>query len=312
MKAKGQQPKTSRSEERAEYIQNLFTSIIPSGCIGEQYSDDVALVFKIKKVLLQTKTKYQKVDIVETDCWGKILFLDNLLMKTDKDGHIINEMIVHPIMLTGSKKKKVLIVGGGEGFTATELLKYPYIERIDIVDIDGEFVEIAKKFYPEKMACLKDPRVRIFIQDGLEYIKNTNEIYDAIFTTPTDPLTISDPLFVKEYYSACFKHLTEDGIYETDAYMPFYKYGNIDYAYIRKALSDFFKIAKIYTCVVPTFPGGFFSFGFASKKYDPEKDFHPFDFNITNKYYTQDIHAASFKLPQFMLSRIDEENKKQA
>lgn len=310
MKAKGQQTKGNRNIERAEYIQSLFTSIIPPGCIGEQYSDDVALVFKIKKILLQTKTKYQKVDIVETDYWGKILFLDNLLMKTDKDGHIINEMIVHPVMLTGAKKKKVLIVGGGEGFTATELLKYPYIEQIDIVDIDGEFVEIAKKFYPEKMACLKDPRVRIFIQDGLKYIRQTKEIYDAIFTTPTDPLTISDPLFIKEYYSACYNHLTEDGIYETDAYMPFYKYGNIDYANIRRSLADYFKIAKIYTCVVPTFPGGLFSFGLASKKYDPEKDFHPFDFNIINKYYTQDMHAASFKLPQFMLSRIEEEDKR--
>lgn len=304
---KTQKIQTGREEKRAEYIQGLFNTIIPPGCIGEQYADDVALIFKVKKILVQTKTKYQKVDIVETDYWGKILFLDNLLMKTDKDGHIINEMIVHPIMLTGRRKKKFLVVGGGEGFTATELLKYPYIERIDVIDIDGEFVEICKKIYPEKMACLKDPRVNFIIQDGLEYLRQTNEIYDAIFTTPTDPLTISDPLFVKEYFALCYKHLTEDGIYETDAYMPFYKYGNIDYAYIRKALAEFFPISKIYTCIVPTFPGGLFSFGFASRKYDPEKDYHTFDFKIQNKYYNSDIHFASFKLPQFMLDRIEEE-----
>jgi spermidine synthase len=310
MKNKEKQLKNGRGEERGEYIQGLFNPIIPPGCIGEQYSEDVALIFKVKKVLLQTKTKYQKVDIVETDYWGKILFLDNLLMKTDKDGYIINEMIVHPIMLTGSKKKKVLVVGGGEGFTATELLKYPYIEQIDIVDIDGEFVEIAKKFYPEKTACLKDHRVRLFIQDGLEYIKKTKEKYDAIFTTPTDPLTISDPLFVKEYYGACYDRLADDGIYETDAYMPFYKYGNIDFAHIRKSLAQFFKISKIYTCTVPTFPGGLFSFGFASKKYDPETDFHTFDFKVKTRYYNPDLHLASFKLPQFMLDRIEGENQK--
>ena len=276
---------TTLHDIRADYIQSLFNTIIPDGCIGEQYTDDVALVFKVKKTLLQTKTTYQKVDVVETDYWGKILFLDNLLMKTDKDGHIINEMIVHPIMLTGTKKRKVLVVGGGEGFTATELLKYPYIEQIDIVDIDGEFVEIAKKIYPEKMKCLDDPRVRIFIQDGLDYVKHTKEKYDAIFTTPTDPLTISDPLFIKEYYERSYEILTENGIYETDAYMPFYKYGNIDYAHIQKSLAHYFPISKIYTATIPTFPGGLFAFGFASKKYDPEKDFSNLDFEIETRYF---------------------------
>ena len=94
--------------------------------------------------------------------------------------------------------------------------------------------------------------------------------------------------------------------------MPFYKYGNIDYAYINKALSDFFPIAKIYTCTVPTFPGGLFSFGFASKKWDPEKDYHPFDFKVKNKYYNSDLHFAAFKMPQFMLDRIEEENNNRA
>jgi len=295
------------SEDRADIIENMFTSIIPAGCIGEQYADDVALVFKVKKTLLSTKTKYQKVDIVDTDYWGQILFLDNLLMKTDKDGHIINEMIVHPVMLTGRKKKKVLVVGGGEGFTATELLKYPYIEQIDIVDIDSEFVDIAKKYYPKQMASLDDPRVRLFVQDGLEYMRTCTEKYDAIFTTPTDPLTISDPLFVEEYYRACHDCLADDGIFETDAYMPFYKYGNIDYAHIRKVLAKFFPISKIYTCTVPTFPGGLFAFGFASKKHDPIKDFKPFDFDITTRYYNADLQEAAFCLPQFMLDRIEEE-----
>lgn len=74
--------------------------------MGEQYTDDVALIFKIKKVLISQKTKYQKIDIINTDTYGKILFIDNLLMKTDKDGYIINEMIVHVPMMTGQKKKE--------------------------------------------------------------------------------------------------------------------------------------------------------------------------------------------------------------
>ncbi len=298
-------------KQKHEIIQEqLGGSIIPQNCFGEQYTDDVALIFKPSEVLFSGKTKYQKVDIIKNKTYGQILFLDNLLMKTDLDGHIINEMIVHPIMMTGRKKKKVLVVGGGEGFTATMLLKYPYIEQIDVIDIDGEFVEICKKYYPNQMKCLEDKRVRLIVQDGLEYMKTTSEVYDAIFTTPTDPLSLSDPLFVDEYYKACYKCLADDGVFETDAYMPFYKYGNIDYAVINKAMAQYFKISKIYTATLPSFPGGLFSFGFASKKDDPIKDQQLFDFDIETKYYTADIHKACFVLPKFMEDRINEEFKK--
>lgn len=149
----------------------MSETIIPNGFMGEQYANDVALIFKVKNILLSRQTKYQKVDIIDTETYGKILFLDNLLMKTDKDGHIINEMIVHVPMMTGGKKKRVLVVGAGEGFTATELLKYPYIEKIDVVDIDREFVEISKKIYPEKMKAFDSKKVSLFLMDGLEFVK---------------------------------------------------------------------------------------------------------------------------------------------
>ena len=224
-------------ENKSKLEEAVVSSIIPKGFFGEQYDQDVALIFKPEKKLVSKQTKYQKVDIIQTKTYGKMLFIDDFLMKTDKDGHIINEMIVHPVMMTGEKKKKVLIVGGGEGFTATELLKYPEIEQIDVLDVDKEFVEICKKIYPEKMNCLSNSKVNLILKEGLEYLKNTNEKYDAIFTTPTDPLALSKPLFTSEYYKFAYKCLTENGILQTDAYMPFYKYGNDDFASIQKKLA---------------------------------------------------------------------------
>jgi spermidine synthase len=291
-------------KDKSEIIEEMFESIVPKGMFGEQYSDDVALIFKPKKILTQKKTKYQKIDIIDTETYGKIMFIDNLLMKTDLDGHIINEMIVHPVMLTGEKKKKVLIIGGGEGFTATELLKYPYIEKIDVIDIDQEACDIYKEFYPEQTKCFADKRVNLIIQDGLEFLKNTTEKYDAIFTTPTDPLSTSKPLFSKDFYELVLKRLTNDGIFQTDAYMPFYEFGDIDFEYMQKLLLNFFPISKIYIATVPSFPGGLFAFTMASKKHDPEKDLNYFDFKIKTKYYNEDLHKACFKLPQFMLDKI--------
>lgn len=282
-------------------------TIIPENCFGEQYADDIALVFKPNEIIYQTQTKYQKVDIIKTESYGQILFLDNLLMKTEKDGHIINEMIVHPVMLTGRKKQKALVVGGGEGFTTTLLLKYPYIEQIDVIDIDNDFIEICRKYYPEQTKCFNDERVKLIVQDGLDYLRTTNEVYDAIFITPTDPFSLSMPLFVDEYYKLCFEHLAEDGIIQTDGYMPFYKYGDIDFAVIDKNISKYFPITKTYIATVPTFPGGLFAFVIGSKKDDPIKDQKAFDFNIETEYYNKEIHKACFGLPQFMIERLEEE-----
>lgn len=206
--------------------------MIPDTMRGEQYADDVALIFKPEKILYSSKTSYQKIDIIQTKTFGKILFLDGLLMKTDKDGHIINEMIVHPVMRTGRPKKHVLVIGGGEGFTATELLKYPEIETIDVIDIDKAFVDVCRSYYPDKTLCFQDRRVNLHHVDGHEYLKASTKRYDAIFITPTDPLGLSDTLFTGHFYQSCFDLLVEDGILQTDSYMPFYQIGTVDYASI--------------------------------------------------------------------------------
>lgn len=231
-------------------------------------------------------------------------------MKTDHDGHIINEMIVHIPMRTGFKKKKVLVVGGGEGFTATDLLNYPELEKIDVVDIDSEFVEIAKQFWPEKTKAFDSPIVRLHNIDGLEFIRKTEEIYDVIFVTSTDPSGLSKPLFSEEFYELCYKKLSPEGIFMTDAYMPFYNLGEIDYAYMYHKVAKYYKITKLYNCVVPSFPGGLFSFVIGSRKYDPEVDLRIDAPNIKTKYYNSDLHKACFKLPQFMKDRVEEENRK--
>ena len=72
-------------------------------------------------------------------------------------------------------------------------------------------------------------------------------------------------------------------------------------------MSKYFPISKIYTCTIPTFPGGLFTLGFASKKYDPIKDQKTFDFEIKTDYYNEKIHRSAFDLPEFMIRRIKEE-----
>jgi spermidine synthase len=281
-------------------------NIIPNNCVGEQYTDDIALIFKPTEILLSRKTQYQQVDIVNTESYGKILFLDKLLMKAEKDGDIINEMIVHIPMGTGKPKQKVLVVGGGEGFTATHLLNYPELEQIDVIDIDNEFVEIAKQYFPNTTSVFNNPKVKLHIIDGLEYIKNTNTIYDIILVTSTDPAGLSSPLFTQEFYKLCYEKLAEDGIFMTDAYMPYYNLSEIDYKYMLNKVAAYYKISKLYTCTVPTFPGGLFAFVIGSKQYDPENDIRTDVPKIETMYYNSNIHKAAFQLPEFMIKKLSE------
>lgn len=283
----------------------MNNSIIPKNFIGEQYADDVALIFKPLKTLVSKKTKYQQVDIVQTDTYGKILFLDKLLMKTEKDGHIINEMITHIPMRSGGKKKKVLVVGGGEGFTAMHLLQYSELDQIDVIDIDKEFVSTAKKYFSTSTASFNNPKVHLHNVDGLEFMRNSKDVYDVIFVTSTDPAGLSAPLFTKEFYDLCYSKLTSDGMFMTDAYMPFYKFGEIDYVYMYNKVASLYKITKLYNCVVPTFPGGLFSFVIGSKKFDPEVDLRSDVPQVKTKYYNKEIHSGCFKLPQFMRDELN-------
>jgi len=140
--------------------------------------------------------------------------------------------------------------------------------------------------------------------DGLDFIKETTNQYDIIFVTSTDPSGLSSPLFTEEFYNLCYEKLTPEGIFMTDAYMPYYNLGAIDYKYMFDKVSKHYPITKLYTCTIPSFPGGLFAFVIGSKKNDPEKDIRTDTPDIKTAYYNTNIHQASFQLPEFMIQKI--------
>ena len=103
---------------------------------------------EIKKKIINRKSKYQKIEIFDTFTYGKVLALDGIIQITEKDEYAYSEMLVHPAMqFLSNKVKRVLIVGGGDGAVAEEVLKYSFIKNIDLVDIDKEVVELSKKYF---------------------------------------------------------------------------------------------------------------------------------------------------------------------
>ena len=222
---------------------------------------------------------------------------------TEKDEFIYHEMIVHVAMATNLNIKKVLVIGAGDGGTVRELTRYPTIEHIDMVEIDKMVVDVCKEFLPQTACKLDDPRVHLYFEDGLRYIRSKENEYDLIIVDSTDPFGPGEGLFTKEFYGNCFKALTEDGIlvnqHENAYYTSFAQ--SMRRAHCR--IVNLFPICKVYQAHIPTYPSGHWLFGFASKKYDPVADLKADAWNqlgIYTRYYNTDLHRGCFALPTYI------------
>ena len=269
----------------------------------EEHSKDVRFSIKVNKQIYTKESKFQRIDILESEEFGKILTLDGLIMVTEKDEFIYHEMITHIPMAVNLNIKKVLVIGGGDGGCVRELTRYKTIEEINMVEIDEEVVKACKEFIPKTACKLNDERVKIFYQDGLRFVRTKENEYDLIIVDSTDPFGPGEGLFTKEFYGNCYKALTEDGIlvnqHESDYYT--------DYANsmkrAHKRIQEIFPVCEIYQAHIPTYPSGHWLFGFASKKFKPVKDLKEKEWNelnIKTRYYNTRLHEGAFALPNYV------------
>ena len=153
--------------------------------VEEKMEDKYALKFKVNKVLFSGKSPFQTVDVVETELLGKMLLNDGLIMVTEKDEFVYHDMIAHVPMFTHPNPKKVLVIGGGDGGTAREVLRHKGVERCVMVEIDEMVVNACKEHIPQTSSALSDPRLELIIGDGIKYVKETKEKFDVILVDST-------------------------------------------------------------------------------------------------------------------------------
>lgn len=270
---------------------------------SEYHTENTKFSIKFEKQILSVQSRFQRIDILETIDFGKILVLDGYLMFTEKDEFIYHEMMVHVPMAVNPNIKKVLVIGAGDGGVVRELTGYKDIESIDLVEIDPMVVEVCKEYIPQTAHKLEDPRVHIYYKDGLRFIRRKVEIYDLIIVDSTDPFGPGESLFTKEFYGNSFNALKEDGIMVNQHESPYYERDAIACKRAHKRIVDSFPIAKVYQAHIPTYPSGHWLFGFASKKYHPIKDLKEKEWNdrvLDTKYYTTKLHQGAFYLPRYV------------
>jgi spermidine synthase len=168
------------------------------------------------KVLAYRKTQFQEMYIIESGSFGKALMLDGKWQSAQKDEFLYHEGLVHPPMILQGDPKKVLILGGAEGATIREVLRWKNVERVVMVDIDGEVVEACKELLPEMhQGAFDDPRVELIIDDAQKFIETTTEKWDVVLSDLSDPIE-SGPafaLFTQEHYQQVSQILAEGGFF---------------------------------------------------------------------------------------------------
>lgn len=269
----------------------------------EAHSKGGKFSIRVNKQLFSGQSKHQRIDVFESNEYGKFLTLDGCMRLTEKDEFIYHEMIVHIPMAVNPKIENVLVVGAGDGGAIRELLRYDSVKNIDMVEIDEMVVKVCKKYLPQISSGLEDSRVSIFYQDGLKYIRSKKNEYDLIIIDSTDPFGPGEGLFTKEFYGSCYNILKEDGIMVNQHENPFYKEDATAMQSAHKRIVEIFPISKIYQAHIPTYPAGYWLFGFASKKYHPIIDFNP-DYwdskKIKTNYYNTKLHLGAFALPNYV------------
>lgn len=269
----------------------------------EKHTKEVEFSIKVDQQLYSGQSDYQRIDVFDSGEFGRFLTLDGSMRLTEKDEFIYHEMIVHIPMAVHPHVKKVLVIGAGDGGVVRELLRYASIEHIDMVEIDKQVVEVCKKYLPITASGLEDKRVEIFYQDGLKFIRTKRNEYDLVIIDSSDPFGLGEGLFTKEFYGSCYNVLKEDGIMVNQQESPFYIEAALTMQNAHKKIFECFPITKIYQAHIPTYPSGYWLFGFASKKYHPVNDFDGTKWDsigLKTNYYNTRLHLGAFALPNYV------------
>jgi len=187
--------------------------------LTEEIEPGLRVHYGIKKLYGSTETKWQQVDFVDLEPFGKTLVIDGLIQSTQCDEFVYHECLVHPAMLLHPNPKRVYIGGGGEGSTAREVLKHKSVTKCVMVDIDGEVVKFCKDNLPENAEAFADPRFELHIEDAKKILEESTEPFDVIIMDLDDPLEGGPcyQLYTKEFYEMAKSKLAPNGILVTQS-----------------------------------------------------------------------------------------------
>ncbi len=275
---------------------------------AEHFAARAGLVTDVDEVLYDRRSPYQRITVLQTPAFGRMLLLDGAVMLTEWDEFIYHEMLVHPALFLLPQPRRVLVIGGGDGGTVREIVRHPSIERVDVVEIDAEVVTVAREFFPAISAAFEDSRVQLHFCDGAEFVARAEDAsYDAVIVDSTDPVGIAASLFGEAFYEHCRRILVPEGVFAMQSESPLHPVFRQTLPTVHRLLRRYYRYVSTCLAPIPTYPTGVWSFTVASSRWDPARDLQPEAawqryqrLEGKLRYYTPELHQAAFVLPVFV------------
>ncbi|XP_001844192.2 spermidine synthase [Culex quinquefasciatus] len=285
----------------SEWFSEISDELWPGQCFS----------VKIKKVLHEERSKFQDIKVFESESHGTVLVLDGIIQCTERDEFAYQEMISFLPLCCHPSPKKVLIVGGGDGGVAREVVKHPLVEEVHQVEIDDRVVELSKKYLPFMACGFESPKLKLTIGDGFEYMKQREGEFDVIITDSSDPIGPAASLFQESYFGLAKRALKPNGIICSQG-GTFW----IDKKHVRETLDHcrkHFTVVGYGVANVPSYPSGQIGFFIAStndqtKLSEPATTFTDKEVDeMKLRYYTTEIHRTAFTLPRYAAKYLYDE-----
>ncbi len=257
----------------------------------ERYGDVAGLSMRVEKHLYHEVTPYQRIDVFETPGFGRVLTLDGLVMVTEKDEFVYHEALVHPAMVRAESVERVMIVGGGDGGSLREVLKYEDVKKVDVVEIDPSVIEVSRRFFPDLAASFDDERVTVIPRDVVEFVADCPGSYDVLILDTSDPVGPAKSLYSRDFYGSLKRCLRNGGVITIQSESPWWQQDVIgDLAVV---LKEVFGRVHFYYAPVLSYPGGMWLFSLIGE-YDPRRQLPE------NLRFVDDFFAGNLWIPPFV------------
>jgi spermidine synthase len=276
----------------------------------ETLYDAISQDFRIDKMYFEQKTEHQHLMIFHNAMLGRVMTLDGVVQTTEVDEFIYHEMMAHVPIFAHGQAKRVLIIGGGDGGMLREVLRHKAVEHVTMVEIDSAVIDMAKEYLPNHSAgAFDDERAHIVIADGMDYVRETDDRFDVIISDSTDPIGPGEVLFSDDFYAQCKRILNEGGVMATQNGVAFFQIDEVKTTSER--MGQHFSDQTFYSAAVPTYYGGVMTFAWGSdntalRTVPLDELQHRFESaGFKTRYYSPQVHIASFALPQYIVDALD-------
>ena len=256
---------------------------------------------RVTRPLFSGEGKTGRIDVLETEDFGRALAVNGCLALTEGEGFAQREMLAHTPLNVHPNVRSVLVVGALDCGLSAELLRYPQIERLVLVEEDSVLIDAQRRFFPELASALSDPRTRIAQEGPESFARECKDRFDLAIVQSAEGSGASG--LSQSFFCDCFRLLSGDGILISPAGSAFFPARRRELVSAAGRLKRLFPSYGLYRVDSPAAEGGSRLLSFASKKFDPLRDFDPERWanrHIATRYYDADVHRAAFALPRYI------------